>query len=91
MPKRTSNNPVAFAFGAAVKAARQAKGLSVDSLARDIPRMDSAYLFAVERGAHAVTIPTAVRIAAALEMDLSELVRPLGPISASLPGDRQDT
>jgi len=43
--------------------------------------MDSGYLAAVERGAHAVTIPTALRIAAALDMDLSELVRSLGPIS----------
>lgn len=43
--------------------------------------MDTAYLAAIERGAHAVTIPTALRIAAALQMNLSELVRDLGPVS----------
>ena len=69
------------AFGTAVRAARQARGLSVDQLARDIPRMDAAYLAAIERGSHAITIPTALRIAVALRLDLSELVRDLGPIS----------
>jgi len=39
--------------------------------------MDSGYLAAVERGAHAITIPTAVRIAEALRVPLSELVREL--------------
>lgn len=43
--------------------------------------MDGAYLAAVERGWHAVTIPTALRIAAALQTDLSDLVRDLGPVS----------
>lgn len=81
MPPRTSSDPAAAAFGAAVLAARETRGISRDHLSRDIPRMDSAYLAAVERGAHAVTIPTALRIAAALRMDLSELVRDLGPVS----------
>lgn len=81
MPARTSNDPAAAAFGMAVRAAREARGLSVEKLAREIPRIDSGYLAAIERGAHAVTIPTALRIAAALELDLSELVRDLGPVS----------
>jgi len=74
------------AFGAAVRTAREARDLSVEQLARDIPRMDAAYLAAVERGWHAVTIPTALRIAAALQMDLSDLVRGLGPISEAQEG-----
>jgi len=73
------------AFGAAVRAARQARGLSVDRLARDIPRMDAAYLAAIERGSHAITIPTALRIAVALRLDLSDLVRDLGPVSPRTP------
>lgn len=81
MPARTSNDPAAAAFGAAVRAAREARNLSVEGLAREIPRIDGAYLAAIERGAHAVTIPTALRIAAALQMDLSDLVSALGPIS----------
>jgi len=71
------------AFGAAIRAAREVRSLSVEQVARDIPRMDAAYLAAIERGWHAVTIPTAVRIAAALRMDLSDLVRDLGSDSES--------
>ena len=73
------------AFGAAVRAAREARNLSVDRLARDIPRMDAAYLAAIERGWHAITIPTALRIASALRMNLSDLVRDLGPLSLRTP------
>lgn len=91
MPPRTSDDPSAAAFGAAVKAARKERGISRDHLSRDIPRMDTAYLAAIERGAHAVTIPTALRIAAALGMDLSELVRDLGPISGVQEGTSRAT
>jgi len=73
------------AFGAAVRAAREARNLSVDRLARDIPRMDAAYLAAIEHGWHAITIPTALRIASALQMSLSDLVRDLGPVSPRTP------
>ena len=78
MPPRTSRDPVATAFGAAVRAAREERGLSVEELAREIPRMDAAYLAAVERGWHAVTVPTAVRIATGLGLTLSRLVDGLG-------------
>lgn len=81
MPKRTSHDPIAHAFGSAVRAARERRGERIDEVSRRIARMDSAYLAAIERGAHAVTIPTAIKIAAALEMDLSDLVRDLGPVS----------
>jgi len=43
--------------------------------------MDSAYLFAIERGAHAVTVPTALRIARGLKMPLSELVEGLDGVA----------
>jgi ribosome-binding protein aMBF1 (putative translation factor) len=75
VPARTSRDPAAVAFGAAVRATREARGLSVETVARDIPRMDAAYLAAIECGWHAVTIVTAKRIAVALEVPLAELVR----------------
>jgi transcriptional regulator with XRE-family HTH domain len=37
--------------------------------------MDAKYLGEIERGWHSPTIPTAKRIADALEMSLSELVK----------------
>lgn len=39
--------------------------------------MDAKYLGEIERGWHAPTIPTAKRIADALELPLAELVREL--------------
>ncbi len=39
--------------------------------------MDSGYLAAVERGAHAITIPTAKRVADALNMPLADLLQEL--------------
>jgi len=77
VPPRTSTDPAATAFGRAVREAREARNLSLDAVARDVPRMDAAYLAAIERGAHAVTLPTAVRIARGLKMPLSELVEGL--------------
>jgi ribosome-binding protein aMBF1 (putative translation factor) len=77
VPPRTSRDPAAVAFGPAVRATRKRRGLSIDTVARDIPRMDAAYLAAIERGWHAVTIVTAKRIAVALKVPLAELVRDL--------------
>jgi transcriptional regulator with XRE-family HTH domain len=91
VPKRTSHDPIAKAFGDAVRAERERRQESVDTVARRIPRLDSAYLAAIERGAHAVTIPTAVRIAAALHVDLSDLVRGLGPVSEPQDGVSEPT
>ncbi len=74
MPKPTSTDPVAAAFGAAVREVRKEERLSLRALARELPRMDEAYLGAIERGYHAVTLPTAVRIARGLGVPLSRLV-----------------
>lgn len=77
MPRRTTSDPVAEEFGAAVRAARERRGETLETVARRIPRLDPAYLAAVERGNHAVSIVTAARLAEALGMKLSDLVRDL--------------
>jgi transcriptional regulator with XRE-family HTH domain len=81
LPKRTTTDPVAAAFGEAVRAARTGRGLTVEAVAHELPRMDAAYLAAIERGAHAVTLPTAVRIASALGVPVSDLVRTLDDLA----------
>ncbi len=74
MPRRTAADPAARAFGEAVRRRRQERGETLEQVAGRIPRMDPKYLGELERGWHAATIPTAKRIALALEMTLAELV-----------------
>lgn len=77
MPRRTAADPVARAFGEAVRRKRQERGETLEQVAHRIPRMDPKYLGELERGWHAPTIPTAKKIADALEEPLAELVRDL--------------
>jgi transcriptional regulator with XRE-family HTH domain len=77
VPRRTAADPVAQAFGEAVRRKRQERGETLDQVARRIPRMDPKYLGELERGWHAATIPTAKKIADALETSLSDLVETL--------------
>jgi transcriptional regulator with XRE-family HTH domain len=74
VPRRTAADPVAQAFGAAVRRKRRERGETLEQVAHRIPRMDPKYLGELERGWHAATIPTAKRIADALETPLAELV-----------------
>jgi transcriptional regulator with XRE-family HTH domain len=75
VPRRTQADPVAQAFGAAVRRARQEREETLEDVARRLERMDAKYLGEIERGWHAPSISTAKRIAVALEVSLSELVR----------------
>jgi DNA-binding XRE family transcriptional regulator len=50
---------------------------TLDAVARRIPRMDAKYLGEIERGWHSSTIPTAKRIADALNTTLSDLFKGL--------------
>lgn len=84
MPRRTTSDPVAEEFGIAVRAARERRGETLEAVARRIPRLDPAYLAAVERGNHAVSIVTAARLADALGLTLSDLVRSVPPPSTLL-------
>ncbi len=77
VPPRTTSDPIAAAFGQAVRSAREARGETLETVAGRVPKLDPSYLAGIERGAHAATIPSAARIASALGMTLSELVRQL--------------
>jgi transcriptional regulator with XRE-family HTH domain len=77
VPRRGPADPVAQEFGAAIRAARTERGETLDQVANRIASMDAKYLGELERGWHAPTIPTAKRIADALDVPLSELVRGL--------------
>lgn len=74
MPRRTAADPVARAFGEAVRRKRQERGETLDQVAHRISRMDPKYLGELERGWHAATIPTAKKIADALDTPLAQLV-----------------
>jgi ribosome-binding protein aMBF1 (putative translation factor) len=77
MPRRTAADPTAKRFGLAVREARRDRGETLDDVAHRIPRMDAKYLGEIERGWHAPTLPTAKRIADALDVALADLVRRL--------------
>jgi ribosome-binding protein aMBF1 (putative translation factor) len=88
LPRRGSNpDPVAVAFGAAIRRAREARDESLETVADRIPgrrprtgepiSMDGRYLGEIELGWHAPNIVTAKRIADALEVTLAELVSDL--------------
>ena len=77
MPRRTVADPIAQQFGAAVRKARGQRGETLEQVSHRIARMDAKYLGEIERGWHAPTIPTAKRIADALDTRLSELFKNL--------------
>ena len=77
MPRRGRADLTAQAFGAAVRAARTRRGETLEQVARRLARMDAKYLGEIERGWHSPSITTAKRIAEALELGLSDLVRDL--------------
>jgi transcriptional regulator with XRE-family HTH domain len=59
------------AVGTKVREIRQAKGLSQDKLAYDIP-LDRAHIGMIENGKRAATIPTLVKLAVALQCEVGE-------------------
>lgn len=75
MPRRAQADPVAQAFGEAVRRVRQERGETLEQVAHRLARMDPKYLGEIERGWHAPTIVTVKRIADALDVPLAELVR----------------
>lgn len=88
MPRRDEKppDPIAKAFGAALRARRTDRGESLEVVAGRIAiigrngrpgTMDPRYLGEIELGWHAPTIPTAKRIADALETTLAELTAEL--------------
>ncbi|HEY4280095.1 MAG TPA: helix-turn-helix transcriptional regulator [Conexibacter sp.] len=72
-PLRSTPPPERRAFGRTVREQRGRAGISLVELS-DFTRVDEGYLAAVERGDVEPTLRTMSRIAAGLEMPLSELV-----------------
>jgi transcriptional regulator with XRE-family HTH domain len=77
VPRRSQADPVARAFGEAVRRTRQDRNETLEEVARRMPRMDAKYLGEIEHGWHSPTLPTAKRIADALDVTLADLVREL--------------
>jgi transcriptional regulator with XRE-family HTH domain len=88
VPRRDEKppDPIAKAFGAALRARRTTRRESLEVVAGRIQitgrngkssTMDPRYLGEIELGWHAPTIPTAKRIAEALETSLAELTADL--------------
>jgi len=74
LPRRTLADPASRKLGEAIRETRERRGETLDQLAHRIPRMDAKYLGEIERGWHSPTIPTAKRIADALDTSLSDLL-----------------
>lgn len=86
MPRSSSADAPAAAFGDAVREARRKRNETLEAVAGRITtigrdgaasRMDAKYLAAIERGNHSPTISTAAKIAQALDVPLADLVRGL--------------
>lgn len=78
MPRRgDAPNPVALVFGTALRDARKQRGLTLEQVAGEVPRLDPRYLGEIELGWHAPTIVTAKQLADALGVPLSALVADL--------------
>ena len=75
MPRRGSEpDPIALAFGSALRKVRNERDLSLEDVAGEVPRLDPRYLGEIELGWHAPSIVMAKRIADALGVTLESLV-----------------
>lgn len=80
MPRRDKErgpDPIAEAFGTALRTARTERNLTLEAVADHVPRLDPRYLGEIELGWHAPSIVRAQYIANALGVSLSDLVRDL--------------
>lgn len=78
MPRRREDpEPVARAFGTAVRQERERRHWTLEQLGERMGRPDGKYIGEVERGFHSPTLTMAKRIADALEVPLAQLVRGL--------------
>ena len=68
-----SGNPALVSLGAAIRAARQAQGLSQEALA-EIAGIDRSYMGGIERGEHNLAIMNLLKIADALRVKASKLL-----------------
>lgn len=75
-PKHAGNETL-VALGAAIRAARLSVGLSQESLATDA-EFDRSYMGGVERGEHNLSLMGLKKIADALDIKLSALLKSAG-------------
>lgn len=76
MPRRRRDpEPVAKAFGDAVRAERERRELTLDEFGALLDKRDGRYLGELERGFHSPTLTTAKEIADALGVPLARLVK----------------
>lgn len=68
-----SGNPALVRLGAAIRAARKAKGLSQEALA-ELAGIDRSYMGGIERGEHNLAIMNLLKIADALGVKASSLI-----------------
>jgi transcriptional regulator with XRE-family HTH domain len=76
-PSKLRQSPELVALGAAIRRARVANGFSQEYLAHHA-EVDRSYLGRVERGDNNAAILTLVRIAHALGLSASELIKDAG-------------
>jgi transcriptional regulator with XRE-family HTH domain len=69
---RHANDPALVALGSAIRGARLQRGLSQEELAHRAA-IDRAYMSSIERGSQNPGVMSILRIAAAMDMTLSEL------------------
>jgi transcriptional regulator with XRE-family HTH domain len=72
-----AKHPIAIQVGRALRARRQAAGMSQDQFADHID-MHRAYYAAIERGEKKVTLKTLKRVADGLQVSISEILRDIG-------------
>ena len=68
-----SGNTALVGLGAAIRAARKAKGLSQEALA-ELADIDRSYMGGIERGEHNLAIINLIKIANALGVKTSDLL-----------------
>lgn len=68
-----AGHPALLKLGAAIRAERQAQGLSQEALA-DKANIDRSYIGGIERGEHNIAIMNLMKIADALEIKVSTLL-----------------
>lgn len=70
---KSTGDPALLAFGAALRRLRQSRGISQEALAL-AAQIDRSYMGAVERGESNVALLNMVKIAAALDVAVAELM-----------------
>jgi transcriptional regulator with XRE-family HTH domain len=73
--RRSDPEPIAKAFGDAVRKRRAKQGWTLEQVGARMGTPDGKYLGEVERGFHSPTLTMAKRIAEALDVPLAQLVK----------------